>query len=101
MPVVQARVNCSRCKNPINKAQTIFSRNSYNEKEYTCFNCYNINKNLSMNMENEQKSKVELYCERCKYRFKSRTSNCPYCNTSDMVSKGNVTMKDLAIERFI
>lgn len=101
MAIVRARVNCARCRNPVDKSQTVLGRNSAYDKEYVCFHCYNIGKHLESRDDERPRVKVDLYCERCKYRFKGFSTLCPYCNSSDMVSKGDVTMKDLAIERFM
>ena len=90
MPVLRIPVECCRCNKMVEKANARFLTRVKNERKYECFSCYKLNRN-----KHKEFVKRELYCERCRYKFKSKKLLCPYCNRSDNVVKGEVTVKDL------
>ena len=87
-------VNCFRCKKEVDKLQTRAVKGMDNQKKYECFTCYRsghpANENVAV-----QEAKKNYFCGRCKYKFASRTAICPYCNESDQVDFGDVSIKDL------
>ncbi len=94
MATIRARVNCFRCGIPVHKAETILIKTLTNEKKYECYSCYKGGK-MSTWGGKKTKVKQELYCQRCKYKFRSKTSLCPYCNKDDFVTFSNVKIEDL------
>ncbi len=93
MAVLRAQVSCFKCKRNVDRSQTLFIGSNGIEKQYECFNCYK-NKNNPRQVDHTGE-KIDLYCERCNYKFKSRTNICPYCSKTDKVSSGNISIKDL------
>ena len=94
MPVLRAQVSCSRCQRNVERSQTLFVGSNGAEKQYECFNCYK-NKNNTVREVNHTGDKIDLFCERCNYKFKSRTNICPYCSKTDKVTTGNISIRDL------
>ena len=95
MAVLRIKVNCSSCEKRIDKAQALPVKSVNNEKRYECYNCYRRSKSGSLGTNEEVKVKEPYFCQRCKYKFKSKKSICPYCNKSDFLVKGKVTVHDL------
>ncbi len=65
------------------------------DARYECFSCFKKNKTQPWGFGDEIKQKVGFYCQRCKYKFRARKECCPYCNKSDFVTKGDLTVHDL------
>ena len=57
--------------------------------------CYPCFKNNKMLFKIQQGFKQEMYCERCKYKFSSKSLVCPYCSKGDRIVKGNMTVRDI------
>ena len=88
-------VNCIRCKEEVDKNQTLMTRTSANEPRYECYRCYKNGKSAPTGGKGEMKQKINMYCERCRYRFSSKNSTCPYCSKNDKITSANVTIQDL------
>ena len=93
MPVLRSKINCYKCKRPVDRSQTLFLGTIGEERRYECFTCYK--QKGKERVEDPMSEKINLYCERCNYKFKSRTSLCPYCSKSDKVVSGDVSIRDL------
>ena len=96
MTVLRARVSCFRCRRPVNKLSTITNKSINGEFRHECSECFRKAKRdpLLAGIE-EVKQKKEYYCERCRYRFHSKSGVCPYCSRTDQVIGGKVTVMDL------
>ena len=94
MAVISARVNCFRCGKAVDKTQTILLE-KVSGKNYECFTCYKRNKGMAWGFGDKVKVKQELYCQRCKYKFKSAGGMCPYCNKDDITISQNIKIEDL------
>ena len=91
MVLLRIPVECHHCKKQIEKRTALFVKNPENEQIFQCFTCFRSN----LKRTNLDKEKIDLYCERCRYKFTSNKLRCPYCNQFDAVVKGDVTVKDL------
>lgn len=97
MELANNRVYCFRCKKSVEKTDTRFIGTVRKEDRYECLPCLKRNKSSpwSVRLEEGPMEKIDLYCERCRYKFSSRALMCPYCNQADMLIRGNITVKDL------
>ncbi len=89
MVVIRSRVNCFRCGEAVDRTATLLLSSSF-EKKYECYGCYKQNKTGM-----STKVKQELFCGRCKYKFKSKGALCPYCNKDDLVMSPHFKIEDL------
>ncbi len=95
MVIVRARVTCDHCKKFVDRSETRYLFLHTGEKIYECFHCYKRNPTGNWSSEELNVVKRELYCERCKYRFKAKVAICPYCSKGDKIESGNISVKDL------
>ena len=95
MSNLRVNVNCFKCGEEVEKnaARPIEAVNK--EARYECFTCFRSDKTEPWGFGDEIQEKKELYCERCRYKFSSKISMCPYCNKQDQVVPGEVTVRDL------
>jgi hypothetical protein len=91
MVILRIPVECHFCSSKIEKRNALIVKNPINDKIFQCFSCFRRNLEKS----SKEPEKVELYCERCKYKFSSTKLRCPYCNQFDAVVKGKIVIKDL------
>ncbi len=93
--VLRKPVECFRCKKQVEKADSLLTKIG-GEQKYECFGCYKKSRDTFVDWaEREEKVKKEYRCARCNYKFKAPNPVCPYCNKSDMVVKGNISVIDL------
>ena len=90
MSILRIPVECHFCKTHIEQKNALTVKNFENKQIFQCFSCFRENL-----VRAGPSGKVNLYCERCKYKFSSAKLRCPYCNQFDAVTKADVTMKDL------
>ncbi|NQV91419.1 hypothetical protein HQ489_03005 [Candidatus Woesearchaeota archaeon] len=90
MVVIKAHVNCYQCHQSVDKAETLLIMSKGLLKLYQCINCYKIKK-----PQGYFEHRKEFYCEKCRYKFSSKKPICPYCNSSERLTKSNVTIHDL------
>jgi len=95
MPVLRIKVDCFRCKKKVDKGSALPIKTISKEPRYECYNCYKRNKTSEWGFGDEVNFKNKYYCQRCNYKFKSKKSICPYCNQSDLLVKGKITVHDL------
>ncbi|MBT4936069.1 hypothetical protein HOL21_00315 [Candidatus Woesearchaeota archaeon] len=95
MGVLRIHVTCFRCHKPVDKAEARSVENLSNKPRYECFSCYKGNKPFRWRLETETRVKRKMYCERCNYKFSSHTSICPYCNKTDWITEGKISIQDL------
>lgn len=97
MDILSSRVYCFRCKKSVEKTDTRYIGTVRKEERYECNSCLKRNKGSpwSIPLEDGPAKKLDLYCERCRYKFSSKALMCPYCNQADMLMRGNITVKDL------
>ena len=91
MVYLKTKVTCYHCKKQVEKTEASVFQAPLGGPSWECFNCFKKSRQIL----GEDGIKLDLYCERCNYRFKSKKAICPYCNETNTLSKGNVTMKDL------
>ncbi|MBU0457342.1 MAG: hypothetical protein ABH824_05035 [Nanoarchaeota archaeon] len=95
MAVLRARVKCFRCGRSVDKTQTLITKSITKDIRYECAKCYKRNKTSPWGLGDEIPHKIEYFCERCKYKFKSKVCECPYCNKRDRVTEARITVSDL------
>ena len=89
--ILRIPVKCHHCDNYFEKKDALVLKNPQNKELYQCFTCFKTNKaELKIDVE-----KIDLYCEKCNYKFISNKLRCPYCNEFEFVIKSNVKLKDL------
>lgn len=76
--------------------ETVTKKSVNGELRYECSECFHRYRRdpLLAGIE-EAQVKKEYYCERCRYKFHSKSGKCPYCSRSDQVIGGKVTVMDL------
>ncbi len=92
---LRVTTQCFRCQKEVHPSQARSIISVTKDERYECFDCFKRNKIDPLLPPEKIKPKKGCFCERCKYRFMSAKSVCPYCNKDDMVVVGNVTVKDL------
>ncbi|MEK6938923.1 MAG: hypothetical protein AABX04_07840 [Nanoarchaeota archaeon] len=85
MFMLKTKVNCFKCGKAVDKNETYLIQTTDKEGRYECYTCF----------KNSRSTKRDLFCGRCKYKFKARVPVCPYCSKSDEVIEGNVSIHDL------
>lgn len=90
MVLLRVPVSCFRCGEVVDRSQTLVAG-----KRYECFSCYKQLKNSPWLIRQKLPEKLELYCECCRYRFKSKRLVCPYCDKEDRVVRGQIEVSDL------
>lgn len=94
MIILPTRVYCYRCRKTVEKSETRYVGMLGREERFECFNCFKKDRTVPWKAE-ETGERLELYCERCRYKFYSKKLFCPYCNQGDMIMKGNISVNDL------
>jgi hypothetical protein len=95
MVVLRSRVLCFRCNKPVSKIDTVKTISNTGEPRFQCSNCFKKAKTSNWGMGDEIPVKSSCFCQRCRYKFKSQSGLCPYCNQKDLVVIGKVTVQDL------
>ncbi len=96
MGLNQVKINCFRCKCPVDESSAVQVKTITNEKKYECLSCNKKNKTPIWGLKDEEVAvKRNLYCAQCKYKFVSKSTRCPYCNKSENVSRADISVKDL------
>lgn len=85
MPMLRTKVNCFKCGSSVDKNETYLYQVTDRENRYECYACFKASRT----------AKRELFCGRCKYKFKARLPICPYCSKSDEVIEGTLSVQDL------
>jgi len=86
---------CVTCGKNIDVAQSRVVSAVSGKNKYECFGCYRTSKNSLMAPPPSKAQKLNLYCARCKYKFKSRDLLCPYCSQGDLVVRSDISVGDL------
>jgi len=68
MVYLKAKVTCFHCKKQVEKAEARIFDAPLGGPSYECFNCFKKSRMIL----GEDNVKLDLYCERCNYRFKSK-----------------------------
>ncbi|MEK6809402.1 MAG: hypothetical protein AABY40_01890 [Nanoarchaeota archaeon] len=95
MTLSNSQVQCSDCRRSVNKLDTFTSINSSRDLRYLCRSCYSVNKDLGLGPQEKPQVKREYFCARCKYKFKSMATLCPYCSKPDQVVEQVHSVRDL------
>lgn len=95
MVQILEQVQCFHCGKKVNKTSTRLVRDVNNIPQPECFSCFMVFKSPAWQKTIQLKERYELYCERCRYKFYSKKLLCPYCNNSDFICKGNLSIHDL------
>ncbi len=90
MVLLRIPIECHFCKSNVERRNALIVKNPENRQIFQCFSCFQANLTR-----NSPTGKVDLYCERCHYKFTSSKLRCPYCNQFDAVIKAEIKMKDL------
>ena len=93
MPVLKLKVRCFRCNQEVDKLEARQVESVSPQSRYECFPCFKKHHNAAKKVADAPQR--EFYCERCRYKFSSKTIMCPYCNKDDQLHKGKVTAYDL------
>lgn len=86
---LRLQVDCLMCADAVDKNMAI----AYGPEKYVCFDCYKQKKSLLTAKGYDEK--IQLYCERCRYKFTSKRFSCPYCSKADKVGKANISVQEL------
>ena len=89
------QVQCSDCGRSVNKLDTFVAVSGSRDLKYRCRGCYSVNKELGLGQPEKPQVKREYFCGRCKYKFKSMGTLCPYCSKHDQVVEQVHSVKDL------
>ena len=96
MSLYSAKVQCFGCGKAVDKSGTFTSLNASKELRYQCPSCYLRNKDDLLGDNKAQAPlKRELFCARCKYKFKAKSMLCPYCSKEDQVVEQVHSVKEL------
>lgn len=95
MVVLKVKVKCVHCNAEVEKLDARKVTPSLSEQRYECFSCFKRNKPLVWGFGDRVQQKHEYYCERCKYKFSSKSALCPYCSKGDRLTSGKISAKDL------
>jgi|SRR3989338_548979 len=96
MSLYSAKVQCFGCGKAVDKSATFTSLNAARDLRYQCPSCYIKNKDDILGTNKIPEAvKREFFCGRCKYKFKSKASLCPYCSKQDQVLEQVHSVKDL------
>lgn len=96
MVVLRSRVTCCTCQKPVDKFDTRLMPADDGQRVYECFICFKKKRaGILVIPDQDMQTKQDLYCERCKYKFRSRKYDCPYCNKGDMVVAGKFSVSEL------
>ena len=95
MQSIKLKVQCFKCRQIVDKSNTITLESVTKDPRYACSNCYKKSRSQPWGFGDEVPYKKDYFCERCKYKFSSKRNTCPYCSKSDRVEGGNVTVKEL------
>ncbi len=96
MALSNAKMQCFGCGKSMEKAQMFSTLDSSREMRFQCSGCYKHNKTDFMG---EKKAvaaptKKEFFCGRCRYKFKAKSTLCPYCSKEDQVVEQLHSVKD-------
>ncbi len=89
MVYLRIKVPCFRCKRQVEKTKVLTVGSMTDEPRYECYVCFKRFANSG------DRPKSRFLCQRCNYKFNSKKDECPYCNKSDLVIKGKITVHDL------
>lgn len=95
MTSLRVQIECFCCNRLVSKSESLLIKSTAKSSRYSCSECFKKNKRFFSNSSKRMSEKKELYCERCKYNFISKSWDCPYCNKPDLVSEANITISDL------
>lgn len=95
MMLSNSQVQCADCRRSVNKLDTFTSVGGTKDLKYLCRSCYSVNKDLGLGPKEKPQVKREYFCGRCKYKFKSMGTVCPYCSKQDQVLEQVHSVKDL------
>jgi len=90
-----SQVQCADCRRAVNKLDTFAETGASRELRYRCRGCYSINRDLGLSRQEKPQTKKEYFCGRCKYKFKSLGTLCPYCSKQDQVVEQVHSVMDL------
>jgi len=93
MTLLKLKVRCFRCLKEVDKMETRPVESISKDPRYECFSCFK--KDLPQRGIPNRMVHHELYCERCRYKFRSKSPICPYCNKSDQLESAKITVYDL------
>ena len=86
MNLYSAKVQCFGCGKAVDKSQTFTSNNASKELRYQCPGCFKNKKVDIFGTAGETPAlKKEFFCGRCKFKFRSKSTLCPYCSKEDQV----------------
>jgi hypothetical protein len=91
MVYLRTPIECFRCHNTVCKTETRALR-AGKKIVHECFNCYRSKPNV---VKTDNKIKQDYFCQKCRYKFKSIKSVCPYCNKHDFLTSTNITIEEL------
>ncbi len=94
MAYLRVKVQCFRCNNDFEKTEVRTIKGVTQDPRYQCFPCCK-NQREPLLANEKTKRKFDLYCQMCKYNFKSKAMLCPYCAKEDYVIVDDVKLKDL------
>lgn len=94
MAVLKLKVRCYRCNKEVDKNEARPMPSLDKQGRYECFPCFKKTSMAKKPKPNTEK-RYDLFCDRCRYKFSSKTLICPYCNKDDQLHKGKVTAYDL------
>lgn len=88
-------VPCNRCGKSVNllEAREVPSL-ARGMLRYECFSC-SRKPSFSAAGSNAAAVRKKYYCQHCNYYFHAKQAICPYCNGTDGVIEGNITVHDL------
>jgi len=95
MVFLRINVNCFRCNKSFDKTEVRDFKSVNKEIRYECFTCFKNDKSSTLNKKNQTPHKKKYYCQNCNYKFQSKKRLCPYCNKSNYVYNGEISIKDL------
>ena len=90
-----ASVECFRCKENVQKANARLFTTLAEKKVFECNPCAQKSKAKLWSLGEESLTKNNYFCDRCKYKFSSRKSFCPYCSKNDQVVSADVKLGNL------
>ncbi len=94
MPILKLKVRCYKCNKEVDKLEAKEVPSIGTMARYECFPCFKKVAQAKRPKANTER-RFDLFCDRCRYKFSSKTIMCPYCNKDDQLHKGKVTAFDL------
>lgn len=95
MVLLRVKVSCTKCKRRVEKLEARTMTSSLGETSYECFDCFKKARTPRWGSSEGIKMTREMFCQKCRYKFKSSVPICPYCNESDYLESGKLTVQDL------